>query len=256
YVLTLLKGSLSIVDKADLNRDLTNWTSQVESGSPIFSAPSGFKLPIGHVFYVIKENRTYDQVLGDLGRGNGDPKLTLFDGGIAPVEHQLAREFVTLDNFFVNGEVSVLGHAYTTAGYSSPFSQWMAHVEYSGRWKGGGYSTSPAVEAPTYLWDRLNEKGIDYRFYGEDYFLFNRSYRIIVDNFGADSALAKKFYARSIWGDEKAEHNQEFHEVVKSFYGKADTRDAAFDLLGQAGFALPLSKVLVGDDSLVTAMAE
>src|SRR5207253_9598062 len=93
YVLTLLKGSLSIINKTDIDRNGAGWTQQVESGAPIFSSPAGFKLPIRHVFYIVKENRTYDQVLGDLGRGNGDPKLTLFGEGISPVQHQLAREF-------------------------------------------------------------------------------------------------------------------------------------------------------------------
>jgi YVTN family beta-propeller protein len=254
YVLTLLNGSLSIIDKAEVDRAAARWTKQVESGSPIFSSPSGFKLPIRHVFYIIKENRTYDQVLGDLGRGNGDPKLTLFGEAISPVHHQLAREFVTLDNFFVNGEVSVLGHAYTTAGYTSPFFQWMANIQYSSRWKGSLYAASPAVAAPAYLWDRLNEKSVDYRFYGEDYFILNRSYRIIADIYGPESALAKKFYEKSLAGDPDSERGQDFYHAVKDFYGQADTRTAAFDLLGQTDFTQRLSKVLVGDNSLAEAL--
>ena len=254
YVLTVLKGSLSIIDKTNLEQNAARWSHQVKSGSPIFSSPAEFKLPIRHVFYIIKENRTYDQVLGDLGRGNGDPKLTLFGEEISPVHHQLAREFVTLDNFFVNGEVSVLGHAYTTAGYASPFFQWMANVQYSSRWKGDSYSTSPAVAAPTYLWDRLQEKSVDYRFYGEDYFIFNRTYRILADAYGANSALARNFYQRALIEDPDTEHGQEFYNAIKAFYGKADTRAAAFDLLGQTEFARTLSQVLVGNESLAQAL--
>ena len=257
FVLTLLKGSLSIINKSDIDRNAVHWTKQVESGSPIFSSSVGFKLPIRHVFYIIKENRTYDQVLGDLGRGNGDPKLTFFGEDISPIHHQLAREFVILDNFFVNGEVSVLGHAYTTAGYASPFFQWIANVQYSNRWKGYGYATSPAVEAPAYLWNRLDEKNLDYRFYGEDYFLLNRSYRILVEAYGADSQLAKKAYERSLLASGAyAERGQEFYQMAKAFYGKADTREAAFDLLGEADFASKLSQILVGDDSLMQALEQ
>jgi YVTN family beta-propeller protein len=256
YVLTLLNGSLSIIDKTEIDRNAVRWRDQVESGSPIFSSPAGFKLPIRHIFYIIKENRTYDQVLGDLGRGNGDPKLTLFGEEISPVHHQLAREFVTLDNFFVNGEVSVLGHAYTTAGYTSPFFQWMANVQYSTRWKGSRYATSPAVAAPAYLWDRLNENRIDYRFYGEDYFIFNRTYRILADAYGADSQLAKNFYRKSLAGDPDAEHGQEFYNATKAFYGKADSLESTFDLLGQPEFTRALSNVLVGDESLAQALAQ
>ncbi len=255
YVLTLLKGSLSIIDQRDLNRNAARWTAQVNSGSPSFSPYVGFKLPIRHVFYIIKENRTYDQVLGDLGRGNGDPKLTLFGEAHSPIHHQLAREFVTLDNFFVNGEVSVLGHAYTTAGYASPFFQWIANLQYSTRWKGYGYAASPAVEAPVYLWDRLNERNVDYRFYGEEYFLANRSYRILVDLFGPDSELAKKAYQRSLSGSGSfAERGRAFYNLARAFYGQTETREAAFALLGQADFVNPLSSILVGDSSLATAI--
>ena len=256
FVLTLLKGSLSIVNKSEIDLNAVRWTRQVKSGAPVFSAPAGFKLSIGHIFFIIKENRTYDQVLGDLDRGNGDPKLTLFGSEVSPIQHQLAREFVTLDNFFVNGEVSVLGHAYTTAGYTSPFFQWIANTQYSGRWKGYGYATSPAVQAPAYLWDRLDEKKIDYRFYGEDYFLLNRSYRIVVDAFGADSELAKKFYETSLNGSERySDRGRAFYDLAKAFYGRADTREAAFSLLGEPEFARALSVIMVGDDSLANAFA-
>jgi phospholipase C len=94
------------------------------------------KLPIHHVFYIIKENRTYDQVLGDLGRGNGDSKLTLFGRNVTPNHHRLAEEFVTLDNFYANGEISVLGHSFTTSGYASPFLEWLGNMSYSGRYNG------------------------------------------------------------------------------------------------------------------------
>lgn len=257
YVLTLLKGSLSIIAQRDIDRDAARWTKQVNSSSPIFRPHAGFRLPIRHVFYIVKENRTYDQVLGDLGRGNGDPKLTLFGEARSPIHHQLAREFVTLDNFFVNGEVSVLGHAYATAGYASPFFQWIANLQYSTRWKGYGYATSPAVEAPIYLWDRLNERNIDYRFCGEEYFLANRSYRILVDAYGPDSELAKKAYERSLSGSGSfAERGHAFFTMAKAYYGKADTRKAAFELLGQSGFVNALSNILVGDASLATAIAQ
>ncbi len=257
YVLTLLKGSLSIINQNEIARNAAAWTKQVNAGSPLFSPHAGFKLPIRHVFYIIKENRTYDQVLGDLARGNGDPKLTLFGEAHSPVHHQLAREFVTLDNFFVNGEISVLGHAYTTAGYASPFFQWIANLQYSTRWKGYGYAASPAVQAPVYLWDRLDEKGADYRFYGEEYFLANRSYRILVDLFGSDSELAKKAYERSLAGSGGfAERGRAFYNLAKPFYGQTDARAAAFALLGQSDFVKGLSNILVGDSTLASAINE
>ncbi|HYJ45955.1 MAG TPA: hypothetical protein VEV81_05015, partial [Pyrinomonadaceae bacterium] len=136
YVLTLLKGSLSIIPKDQLSANQVAWTRRVEKGSPLFSPARGFKLPIRHVFYIIKENRTYDQVFGDLKRGNNDPNLTLFGRDVSPNHHALAEGFVTLDNFYANGEISVLGHSFTTSGYASPFLEWLGNASYSGRFKG------------------------------------------------------------------------------------------------------------------------
>ena len=77
YVLTLLRGSLGTVSLSSLDSHLADWTQQVTNSSPLFDPTQGFKLPIEHIFYIVKENRTYDQVLGDLGKGNGDPSLTI-----------------------------------------------------------------------------------------------------------------------------------------------------------------------------------
>ncbi len=257
FVLTLLKGSLSIVNKPDLAQQRSNWTRQVESSRPIFTSSMTSQPPIKHVFLIIKENRTYDQVLGDLGRGNGDPNLTLFGDEISPIQHQLAREFVTLDNFFVNGEVSLLGHAYTTAAYTSPFFQWLANMQYSSRWNGYGYATSPAVMAPIYLWNRLEEKKIDYRFYGEDHFLWNRIYQIVVDAFGENSELAKKCYARSLDVRSRyADRAQDFYRLARDFYGRGGTPKDVLDLLADPKFVEPLSAIAAGDDSLGRALKD
>ena len=134
YVLTLLKGAVSIIPRGELQRSLRPWTNTVNRSGPLFTPKSGFNLPIKYVFYIIKENRTYDQVLGDVPRGNGDAKLTLFGRAVTPVHHQLADEYVTLDNFFCNGEISVLGHSFTPSGYASPFVEWMGNLTYSYRW--------------------------------------------------------------------------------------------------------------------------
>ena len=79
--------------------------------------------PIQHVIYVIRENRTYDQVLGDLGRGDGDASLTLFGRKITPNAHALSEQFVTLDNLYADGEVSVDGHAWSNAAYASDYNE-------------------------------------------------------------------------------------------------------------------------------------
>lgn len=88
---------------------------------------------IKHVIYVVKENLTYDQVLGDLEKGNGDPKLTLFPEPISPNHHKLARQFVTMDNFFDSGNTSNDGWNWTTAARTTDFTEKTIAVNYAGR---------------------------------------------------------------------------------------------------------------------------
>ena len=106
------------------------------AGNPV-PQKVGDKSPIKHIFYIIKENRTYDQVLGDIPEGNGDPKLVLFGENITPNQHALAREFVLLDNFYVNGEVSADGHNWTMGAYATDFLEKTWPTSYGER--GGTY---------------------------------------------------------------------------------------------------------------------
>jgi YVTN family beta-propeller protein len=132
--------------------------------------------PIKHVFYVIRENRTYDQVLGDLPRGNGDPSLTLFGEEITPNAHALVQAFTTFDNFYVNAEVSYDGHAFSMGAYATDFVEKMWPMNY-GRREGlylseGGYKMRNAfgnIAAPAqgYLWDAAKRANVTYRTYGE-----------------------------------------------------------------------------------------
>jgi YVTN family beta-propeller protein len=255
YVLNLLKGSVSVIAKRDLQKNAVSWTSTVTRGAPVFDPQSGFRLPIRHIFYIIKENRTYDQVLGDLDRGNGDPKLTIFGEDISPVHHQLAREFVTLDNFFVNGEISVLGHSFTSSGYASPFTEWLGNTSYAYRWKGYPFGIVPATTSPAYLWDILDDKGVDYRIYGENYFLFTRAYKILTELYGVESELAKKFYDKTIAAAAGADRGQEFNNLATPYAGKAETRKDAYQLLGNAEFSRALSHFLTGDGAFAQAVA-
>ena len=98
----------------------------------IYSKP-GKPSPIQHVIYIVKENRTYDQVFGDLGKGNGDPSLTLFGESAAPNHHKLAREFVLFDNFYVNSDVSADGHNWSTASIAPDYVQRMWPNNYGKR---------------------------------------------------------------------------------------------------------------------------
>src|SRR5262249_23213877 len=119
-----------------------------------------------------KENRTYDQVFGDVKEGNGDPRLCIFPDKVTPNHHKLAREFVLLDNFYCDGEVSASGHEWSMGAYATDFVEKAWPLVY----RGGGNKkmTSPAeglfaVANPStgYIWDRCAEAGVSYRGYGE-----------------------------------------------------------------------------------------
>lgn len=104
--------------------------------APTVPAPPIFSFlhsKIKHVIYIVKENRTYDQVLGDLEKGNGDPSLALFKDALAPNHHQLARQFVTLDNFFDSGEVSGNGWNWTTAARATDNVEKTIAINYARR---------------------------------------------------------------------------------------------------------------------------
>ncbi|MDQ2746128.1 MAG: bifunctional YncE family protein/alkaline phosphatase family protein [Acidobacteriota bacterium] len=256
YVLTLLKGSVSIVPNNQINTNLLNWTRQVQTGTPLFDPKRGFKLPIKHIFYIVRENRTYDQVLGDLPRGDGDKFLTLFGRETTPNAHQLSEDFVTLDNFYADGEISVLGHSFTTSGYASPFLEWLGNNAYSGRYSGYPFGMVPAVTSPAYLWDALDAKKIDYKIYGENYYLYNRADKILSETFGADDEINKKFYAQMMKYAGIIDRGDIFYRFAKPFYGQMDTTENASHLLENADFARAFSNFLCGDESLVKFLQE
>jgi YVTN family beta-propeller protein len=129
---------------------------------------------IEHVIYIVKENRTYDQVLGDMKEGNGDPSLTLFPEKVAPNHHKLAREFVLLDNFYVSSDVSADGHNWSTAAIANDYVQKFWQNSYAGRRKFYDYEgQEPAASPPAgYLWTNALAAGISMRNYG--YFATNK----------------------------------------------------------------------------------
>lgn len=141
------------------------------AGNPI-PARVGGPSPIRHVIYIVRENRTYDQVFGDLPAGNGEARLCLFPEKITPNAHALAREFVLLDNFYADGEVSADGHEWTMAGYATDFVEKSWPLNY-GHNASGKYDYPSeghyliAYPANGYLWNRAAEAGISFRTYGE-----------------------------------------------------------------------------------------
>ena len=175
YVGATLTGALSIID-APSPAQLAAYTAQVKSNFPNPAAnidqahadriAKEVFPKIKHVLYIIRENRTYDQVFGDLGKGNGDPNLVLFGEDVTPNAHKLARETLILDNLYCNGEVSQDGHQWSNAAYATDFTQKAWVNSYSRRGEPDADERLTASPAG-YLWDNCKKHGKTYRSYGE-----------------------------------------------------------------------------------------
>jgi YVTN family beta-propeller protein len=183
YIGGLFRGTMSIID-APSQKQLSVFSQIVyqnipynkeketsgkgEQGNPI-PMKVGEKSPIRYVFYIIKENRTYDQVLGDIEEGNGDSSLVLFGEKITPNQHKLAKEFVLLDNFYCDGEVSADGHNWSMGGYATDFLEKNWPTGYGGR--GGDYNGEGtrviANNKNGFIWDQCKRNRVTYRTYGE-----------------------------------------------------------------------------------------
>lgn len=182
YIGTTLSGALSIVPIPD-DAKLAAYTETVYSNCPysdklLTDAPAPVKTaiptrigdpsPIKHVIYIIKENRTFDQVFGDIGRGNCDPSLVMFGEKVTPNHHKLAREFVLLDNLYCNGHVSADGHPWSTMAYNTDYIARNWALTYSGRAGVDDDDDGDLANAPSgYLWDACARAGLTYRSYGE-----------------------------------------------------------------------------------------
>jgi hypothetical protein len=124
--------------------------------------------PIKYVIYIIKENRTYDQVFGAIKKGNGDPSLVMFGEEVTPNHHKLAEEFVLLDNLYCNGQVSRDGHPWSTMAYNTDYIARDWHLTYSRRAGVDDDDEGNLQKAPSgYLWDACARHGLSYRSYGE-----------------------------------------------------------------------------------------
>jgi len=198
YIGSLLKGTLSLINdpsedeladytkRAFANTPVPHDSSRVPNGPNALPSGGSTKSPIRHIFYFIKENRTYDQVFGDMKEGNGDSSLCLFGESVTPNHHALARQFVLLDNFYCDAEVSADGHNWSMGAYATDYVEKTWPTQYSGR--GGEYEYEggfPMVyPSAGYLWDNCARHGVSYRSYGE----FAENGKTLSD---PDSALTK-----------------------------------------------------------------
>ena len=183
YIGGLMKGTLSIINEptdatlATYSKAVYKNTPYTKAGELLAAGEKGNPIPmkvggpspIKHVFYIIKENRTYDQVLGDIPEGNGDKDLVLFGEKITPNQHKLVKEFVLLDNFYADGEVSADGHNWSTAANATDYLEKNWVTSYGGR--GGSYPGEGKIKVANpkrgFIWDYCKRAGVTFRTYGE-----------------------------------------------------------------------------------------
>ena len=185
YIPTLLYGSIARLKIEDIEKQLPELTRAVEESNLLHSNPGQIQFaqnsnPIHHVIYIIKENRTYDQILGDLKAGDGDPSLTMYGADVTPNQHKLALQFGVLDNFYDSGEVSGDGHVWSTAAITSDYNEQVWQINYRGKERTYDFQGSVTDEIPLdqnepdvnepgtgYIWDNAASHGLTYRDYGE-----------------------------------------------------------------------------------------
>ena len=187
YVLDMLTGQVGVLAlPSDRQIKKFNGTAKRQviprdhgtrpSGSPIPAPGTGASPQIKHVFYIVRENRTYDQILGSDPRGDGDPSLELFDGngvsgptgGVTPNAHALAHMFPLLDHYYMDSEVSIDGHVITTGGYAIDYVQKATASNYSNRRGTYDFGIYPVSFPPNFfVFDQAAAQGISFRDYGE-----------------------------------------------------------------------------------------
>ncbi|HEY8717465.1 bifunctional YncE family protein/alkaline phosphatase family protein [Pengzhenrongella sp.] len=177
YSGSMITGTLSSFDVPS-GAQLARATAQVATNNrpdtatgEVIPRQPGQPSPIKHVIYVVKENRTYDQELGSLGRGNGDPSLNLFGDESAPNFRRLSKQFTTVDNFYADAEVSANGWNWAASANSNPYAEQMWPANYSGRkapYPSENADPENAAQQPddTYVWQRLAKAGVSFRNYG------------------------------------------------------------------------------------------
>ncbi|HZP00146.1 MAG TPA: beta-propeller fold lactonase family protein [Terriglobia bacterium] len=185
YIVSLIRGSIARLSMTSTEQDLAKFTHEVVESNLMRGKGDtipfkGGTNPIRHVIYIIKENRTYDQVFGDLKPGDGDPSLCMYCEDVTPNHHKLARQFGILDNFYCSGEVSGDGHVWSMAAITSDYTEKTWQIAYRGNERTYDYEGEvaggipleegqPDVNEPQtgYIWTNVARHGLTHRNYGE-----------------------------------------------------------------------------------------
>lgn len=250
---SLTKGAITILNVPAHQRSLRRLTELAYANCPysdelLRKAPApasaetvvprevGTGSPIKHVIYIIKENRTYDQVLGDLPQGNGDPRLAIFGREITPNHHKIAEEFVLLDNTYCDAEVSADGHSWSNAAYATDYNEKNWPASYGG--KSEMMRSMAMLPGAGYIWDQCRRKGLTFRSYGE--FAWRASegadMTAIEGAGGLQGHVAPRYLS---WHARDYENAAEFIREFEEYEARYDEADPAARLPNFIVMALP-----------------
>ncbi len=268
YIYNIIRGTVSIVGIPDNNElkamtdraignilDAANQHLPLNNKSPIPHRP-GEKSPIRHVFFIVRENRTYDQVLGDLPKANGDPQLVIFGNRVTPNAHRLSESFVTMDNYYADSEVSVQGHAWTDGAYSTDYVEKNTPLLYSGRYPHYDGGIVPVTYPPNgYIWKTLAQDHIPFRIYGENYYLHSGLYYALEEVLGDNDPLILNYYRylRIADGRDPRGIAGLFFNRFKQ-YASLDKTMLDMKLLHDQSFRTGVSTTLTGSRALAISM--
>jgi YVTN family beta-propeller protein len=273
YDYSMIAGIASIMPVPDA-ADLAAMTTQVQNnalGDASQSVASkradknpvprhlGGSSPIKHIFFIVRENRTYDQILGDLPKANGDPSLVLFGRNVTPNGHRLAEQFVTMDNYYADAEVSVQGHAWTAGAYSNDYVEKNTPLLYSGRYGHYDGGVVPITYPPNgYIWKELSARQVSFKVFGENYYLHSGLYYALVDTIGANDPLTMDYYKflRQADGRNGPGMMGKFFDRFKSYADHQSPAELQKLLAGNADFRNDLSTILTGSNALADRMMQ
>ncbi len=270
YDYSMIEGIASILPVPDAGR-LAAMTAQVKNNAldgasqrfaagetvmnPIPRYPGGAS-PIKHVFFIVRENRTYDQILGDLPGADGDPSLVLFGRSITPNAHRMAEQFVTMDNYYADAEVSVQGHAWTAGAYADDYVEKNTALSYSGRFHHYEGGVVPITYPPNgYIWKELSARRVPFMVFGESYYLHSGLYYALVKTIGADDPLTMNYYKflRRTEGRGETGIAGEFFDRFRRYAGRQGPAELK-KLLADDVFRDDLSTILTGSKALAGRM--
>ena len=273
YIYNMISGIASIVPAPDarqlaamtgrvLNNALDDLSRRVASRTaaknPIPRYLGGSS-PIKHIFFIIRENRTYDQILGDLPNADGDPSLVLFGRDVTPNAHQMAEQFVTMDNYYADAEVSVQGHAWTAGAYSNDYVEKNTALSYSGRFVHYEGGVVPVTYPPNgYIWRELSAKHVSFRVLGENYYLHSGLYYALVDTVGADDPLTMDYYKFLRRTDARGDMGiaGKFFDRFKNYADRQSPAELKKALADDVVFRNDLCTILTGSNALANRMMQ